>query len=25
MLSAAGLGNNKFECKGYQSWQCCSS
>ncbi|KAH9232280.1 hypothetical protein K456DRAFT_1750769 [Colletotrichum gloeosporioides 23] len=25
MLSATGLGNNKFECKGYQQWQCCSS
>ncbi|TDZ20840.1 hypothetical protein Cob_v006239 [Colletotrichum orbiculare MAFF 240422] len=25
MISAAGLGNNKFECTGYQSWQCCSS
>ncbi|KAF4811692.1 hypothetical protein CGCSCA5_v009623 [Colletotrichum siamense] len=25
MLSATGLGNNKFDCKGYQEWQCCSS
>ncbi|KAK1687350.1 hypothetical protein BDP55DRAFT_659883 [Colletotrichum godetiae] len=25
MISASGLGNNKFECKGYQQWQCCSS
>ncbi|KAK1844219.1 hypothetical protein CCHR01_13170 [Colletotrichum chrysophilum] len=25
MLSATGLGNNQFECKGYQKWQCCSS
>ncbi|CCF35704.1 hypothetical protein CH063_07433 [Colletotrichum higginsianum] len=25
MISAAGLGNNQFECTGYQNWQCCSS
>ncbi|EXF82333.1 hypothetical protein CFIO01_01792 [Colletotrichum fioriniae PJ7] len=25
MLSASGLGNNRFECRGYQQWQCCST
>ncbi|KAF0321217.1 hypothetical protein GQ607_011622 [Colletotrichum asianum] len=25
MLSATGLGNDRFDCKGYQEWQCCSS
>ncbi|KAF4905166.1 hypothetical protein CGCVW01_v012937 [Colletotrichum viniferum] len=25
MFSATGLGNNQFECKVYQKWQCCSS
>ncbi|KAK1467024.1 hypothetical protein CMEL01_11017 [Colletotrichum melonis] len=25
MISASGLGNNKWSCEGYQQWQCCSS